>query len=393
MGKVATVRGSLVAKLMSFSMLLCLLSGQTAAAIETVIEYPIPDHATGLTEGPDGNVWFTEGNSNTVAKITPAGVVTEYLLPTPSSYPTSITTGPDGNLWFTQSSVNQIGKITPSGTVTEYAVPTAFSGYETLITGPDGNLWFTNGPDNISKMTTAGVITEYAVPGLFPTDITVGPDGNLWFIDFNAAQIVAITTQGIVVATHPGDSNWEHLIFGSDGNLWITGGGDNTIVKMTLSGVTTEYPVPTSGAYPRDIAAGPDGNLWFTEFLVDTVGKITTDGVITEYAIPLSSPSNSSFITSGPDGTMWFDINGSMMGVVQGLTILPSGSGSSGGSPSQNGSGSNTAALQAPDTGYARAGSDPTLFMLIGISAISSIAALIYYRRDRRLHPEAPGRS
>src|SRR3954469_8907745 len=32
----------------------------------------------GIAAGPDGNLWFTEFNGNRVARITPAGVVTEF---------------------------------------------------------------------------------------------------------------------------------------------------------------------------------------------------------------------------------------------------------------------------------------------------------------------------
>jgi hypothetical protein len=31
----------------------------------------------------------------------PAVTITEFALPTPSSFPTGIAAGPDGNLWFT----------------------------------------------------------------------------------------------------------------------------------------------------------------------------------------------------------------------------------------------------------------------------------------------------
>src|SRR4051812_33013113 len=44
----------------------------------------------GVTAGPDGNVWFTETNANRVGRMTPAGVVTTFAIPTPGSQPGSI---------------------------------------------------------------------------------------------------------------------------------------------------------------------------------------------------------------------------------------------------------------------------------------------------------------
>jgi len=36
------------------------------------------DSPTDVTDGPDGNVWFTDNGNQTVGKVTPAGVVTAY---------------------------------------------------------------------------------------------------------------------------------------------------------------------------------------------------------------------------------------------------------------------------------------------------------------------------
>lgn len=49
-----------------------------------------------MTAGPDGNVWFTEGESK-IVRITPAGTLTVFPVPQPDVF---ITTGPDGNLWY-----------------------------------------------------------------------------------------------------------------------------------------------------------------------------------------------------------------------------------------------------------------------------------------------------
>src|SRR6266508_2761442 len=49
--------------------------------------FPIPSANSmpiEITLGPDGNLWFTESNRSKVARITPAGVITEYPTPTPS---------------------------------------------------------------------------------------------------------------------------------------------------------------------------------------------------------------------------------------------------------------------------------------------------------------------
>jgi streptogramin lyase len=116
-------------------------------------EYPLGTFRgpIGITAGPDGNVWFTEGLANKIGRITTDGVVTEFG---PfGSYPYGITTGPDGNLWFTEYANSVVGRITPSGVWTEYPIPTPKSYPRGITAGPDGNIWFVeSGVNKIGKL-------------------------------------------------------------------------------------------------------------------------------------------------------------------------------------------------------------------------------------------------
>jgi uncharacterized repeat protein (TIGR01451 family) len=237
----------------------------------TFVEFTIPtggSRPTGITAGPDGNLWFAENNGNKIGRITPAGVITEFGIPTGSALPFRITAGPDGNVWFTELSGNKIGRITPAGAITEFVIPTASSRPLGITAGPDGNLWFTEEIGNkIGRITPAGAITEFALPtGGGPSGIASGSDGNLWFPEIDG----------------------------------------NRIGRITPAGVITEFALPTAGSQPRDgIASGPDGNIWFTEYAGNRIGQITPAGVITEFAIP--SPNSQPIgIAAGADGNLWF---------------------------------------------------------------------------------------
>ncbi|MGH7264948.1 MAG: virginiamycin B lyase family protein, partial [Candidatus Rokuibacteriota bacterium] len=86
--------------------------------------------------------WFTEGPGNKIGRITPAGVITEFSIPTANSNPRGITAGPDGNLWFTEASSAKIGRMTPLGSITGFPTITPNAGPAQIIAGPDGNIWF-----------------------------------------------------------------------------------------------------------------------------------------------------------------------------------------------------------------------------------------------------------
>ena len=137
-------------------------------AAPTIREFPLPTPTSGaqwITAGPDGNLWFTGLDRAQIGRLTPAGQVTEFLLPSANSDEREeITAGPDGNLWFTEEYNHQIGRITPAGQITEFPLPaTAMPTGRGITAGPDGNLWFTLG-DEIGRMTPAGQVSTFPLP-------------------------------------------------------------------------------------------------------------------------------------------------------------------------------------------------------------------------------------
>jgi virginiamycin B lyase len=128
----------------------------------------IPDGAVDLAAGPDGNIWFADNNNNTIGRLTPAGQVTTYTIPTANSDPTSIIAGPDGALWFSEYGAFKIGRLTTSGQFAEYTVQT-MAPYNQLnqilpyqlANGPNGTIWFTTDADFPS-------IVGYLTPGPGP---------------------------------------------------------------------------------------------------------------------------------------------------------------------------------------------------------------------------------
>jgi len=277
--------------------------------IGRIIEYTLPERSSpwGVTQGPEGNLWFANYESSKIGKITTSGTVTEYALPAESE-PRDITAGPDGNLWFTEWFRDKIGKITPSGTITEYeapGTPNIDCKPSGITAGPDKDLWFTcSNSGYIDKITTEGTVTKYGSgEGGDPTTITTGPDGNLWYTEqASGGKISKITTGGAITEYTVGGSP-QGIIAGPDGNLWFTNYGNSSIGKIATSGTTTEYALPKSSG-PTGIASGPDGNLWFTDWLSGKIGRITTSGTITEYTP--KEGSHLEGITTGPDDNMWF---------------------------------------------------------------------------------------
>jgi virginiamycin B lyase len=64
-----------------------------------------------MTIGLDGNMWWSENGTGNIARVTPSGVVTEFL-GVGGADAVGITNGPDGNIWFAEIHHNRIGKVT-----------------------------------------------------------------------------------------------------------------------------------------------------------------------------------------------------------------------------------------------------------------------------------------
>lgn len=265
----------------------------------SVVDFPIEEGFVAtpndIVSGPDGNLWFTQadidGGHSALSRMTPSGVLTRFPTmhdfpgPFPSfTGPFGITAGPDGNLWVTLNEANSIGQVTRGGELIRvFPIPTPGSRPTGITAGPDGNLWFVEWLANkIGRITPDGVITEFSIPtpSSRPREITTGSDGSLWFTESNANKIGRITPDGVVTEfpIPTPSSEPSGITAGPDGNLWFTEARGNKIGRITPNGIITEFPIPTPASGPSGITAGPDGNIWFTERSAGRIGRLTLAG-------------------------------------------------------------------------------------------------------------------
>lgn len=252
-----------------------------------------------ITAGPDGAMWFTDSGScvnddcdylvnGHVGRITLRGEVTRYVVPSALGDPWNITAGPDGNLWFTEigdyfnrlnpANVANIGRITPAGAITEFSVPTPASGPNGITVGPDGALWFTENVGNkIGRITIDGSITEFPIPtpDAAAIGIAAGTDGNLWFTEQLGQRIGRITPSGeITEFPLPAGGNPVRITSGPDRALWFTEVRGHRIGRIDTDGTITELPL-ASDVFPIGIANGPFGeDVYFGALGANIIGKV-----------------------------------------------------------------------------------------------------------------------
>jgi streptogramin lyase len=335
-------------------------------------ELPLPPGvlADRLTAGPDGNLWFTEPGSNTIGRLTPQGVETQFSTGiSASSGLADITVGPDGNLWFTEALGKRIGRVQglQAATATQLSATAAAAGQPAILTAvvtttarwqglPTGTVMFRDGAVPLGTATLSGG-TAVLVTGALSAGThtyTATYVGSTAFVGSTSAAVsvriqaaeTSINLGTLTPATYgepitltaqvaaksltefngslPTDAHTEQITRGPDGNFWFIVSAPTEIGQITPQGDMHLYPMfLPAGIVPKDITVGVDGQLWFTEFGTDAIGCVSVGSYLSygEYHDGITHGAAPYGITPGPDGNLWFtEYSGERIG-----RITPSG--------------------------------------------------------------------
>jgi streptogramin lyase len=289
-------------------------------------EFPVSETPHQLTMGPDANIWVTLDTK--IARITPAGVVTEFD-PANVGSPIGITTGPDGNLWVTQNTeVAMIPPANPAG-ATKFSVGD-ISSPQGITTGPDGNLW-TASADKLIKIPVAAPATYSFFTVLTGArGIARGGDGRLWVADFGGGRIARVTTSGSASYFNVGGG--PQGVAAGPGTQVAYTNPSNEVGRITPGGSPLKTTV--TGTDPFGVTLGPDGAYWIALFATNRVARLTSSGGLTTLS-GLSAGSGPRYITAGPGNTLWVSLEtAKKVARISGVTPPakpPSGGGGGGG--------------------------------------------------------------
>ncbi len=286
-------------------------------------------------------------SSGSAALAAPIGTLKQFKVPIANSQPRAITNGSDGNRWFTEGTDStlapaKIARITPTGGITEFAPSVADGCNACLISdiaqGPEGILYLTSNDANLMRFNVATQTFEPPVP--MPNSNALG--GNLalsatdaWITDFNNNVVwrYSLSTGQFtsVPAVDPGD-----VTVDAAGNAWFTERSSQpTIGRIDATGGTVTRTPTTDGSTtvtPQSITVAADGQVWFTaRFVPEAVGRLNpSDSSVTLFSLPNAGPEG---IAASPDGTVWFaqETTGNVSNITnagvitQGKTVKGSG--------------------------------------------------------------------
>jgi virginiamycin B lyase len=278
---------------------------------------------------------------NDVARITPGGEVTEYDLgPIGAS---GITGGPEGNLWVTHNGgVTSFSPADPVGTKDPTEI-IQIIGSHSIVTGPDGNLWVATDtnlvsippgdPEKAKAFPVAGLspkdidvagsrlaiadsggeprIVTFAISGGEPFDqkdykipgasqgVAGNPSGQIAF----SAPLASPEEVGLI--TPPNDPVTTELLgdpfgvaLGIDGAYWFAQFAFDSLTRLTTDNQMTTLGGFSTGSGPRQIAAGPGNTLWVTLQVANKVARVS--GLEPPTAGPVAGTTPETQITKGP---------------------------------------------------------------------------------------------
>jgi virginiamycin B lyase len=279
-----------------------------------ITEFLVPTHHSGpagITEGPDGKLWFVENNASKLAAFD-VGTQTflEYRIPTRNSFPVRIAADSFGNLWFTESGVDKIGEFTiATQTFHEFQITTSgASPFGIAVRG--ATIWFAEqGTGKIGSLSN-GVIAEYEIPTRPSEPDVVIPDekGTIWFNNSLGEKIGTFDpeTQEFVEYPLPNRNRPFQMVRGPDDTFWFSIEGHYGIGRITSAGEVTRFSIPTRNSRPYGIVHGADGAFWFEEGLANKIGRITPEGEVTdEFPIPTPKSGAHAMIATRDHG-IWF---------------------------------------------------------------------------------------
>ena len=211
----------------------------TVAATAALLQYP-----AGIARDSAGNLFVADASSNTILKITAAGVVTTFAGTSGSvgsadgtgasarfNQPSGVAVDAAGNVYVADAGNATIRMITPAGAVTTLAGSTASRG---SCDGTGTAAWFNQ-----------------------PNGIAVDTVGNVYVTDALNATVRKITSAGAVTT-----------LAGSAGSRGETDG----------NGAAARFN------FPSGVAVDAAGNVYVADTYNDTIRKVTPVGTVTTVA-------------------------------------------------------------------------------------------------------------
>jgi streptogramin lyase len=246
--------------------------------------------------------------------------------PEPAGYsnPVFLATDANGDVWFTQPDSNALGKLSPKDqTWSQWKLKPGNTPFDLLI-DKNGNIWFTDFDANkigfFNPQTQKFVETTIPTAQSNPYGITMDRNGTIWFAEntLGIGQIGSFTPTAsgtVLISEHAISLTQPHLIISDkDGNIWFSGAFSGSIgVYRPGDGTSSKYRVATIACttvcttHISGIAVDKKGNIWFTDSLRATLGYyVPATGAVHLQVLTKTDSHPHDGLNIDSNNTVWF---------------------------------------------------------------------------------------
>jgi DNA-binding beta-propeller fold protein YncE len=197
----------------------------TSAQRIRTITSPLLKNPEGLVVGAAGNVFVADDGGESISKITPGNVVTNFV--TGLNHPCGLAIDIAGNLYVGDDELPLIQKISPQGVVTTFA----------------------NNADGAESY----------------SGLTFDASGNLYAADFNQGIIYKFSSLGAASIFASGLDSPEGLAFNKSGDLFVASFNASDVIEITPGGSESTF-IPHVGGGMIGLAIDPSQNLYVSNF-------------------------------------------------------------------------------------------------------------------------------
>lgn len=233
-----------------------------------------------LQEGPNGHFYTTDAISGQIGEFDPKlRTFVGHEIGGNSLYPHTNRFDRLGRLWFTLSFSNQVGMFdTRSGEMRLIDLPAdtdrpenpARVPYGIDVNPVDGSVWYAslmaNRIGRIDPVTFK--VESFTPPTVGPRRMRFSADGTLWIPDFGLGRLVKLDTKSMKYTAYtipplaPGEVEAPYAlgVNPKTQEIWITANMSDRVFRfLPKEERFISYPLPTRGAYLRDMIFTPQG--------------------------------------------------------------------------------------------------------------------------------------
>ena len=262
--------------------------------------------------------------------------INEFHVPQNLSYPIGLATDSKGNVWFGEGNTDTIEEFIPNNQTFRafhIPVPSQFAFIWTPVFDSSGNLWFTiaNGSDIWRLNTTNGQFMSFSTgnPDVQPYTLAYNPTTNrLWFTSFASDQFGVFQLSGgsatllnvydlpVTGTLKFGSLGAAAIALDTQGNVYVTESYVGEIAKFNQStGMLEHVWLLPKGAEPLGIAVDPKTQfIWFTNHATSDFGYINqTSNTVTQFSTSVFYYNGSPEVTLpywiyiSSSGMIWFN--------------------------------------------------------------------------------------